>query len=582
MSQTNGSGKTGVYICHCGGNISDYVAVEKVREAAAGEPGVAVAKTALFACSDATQQEMAQDIRELGLDGLVVASCSPKLHLFTFREVAKRAGLNPYRYVQVNIREQCSWAHSGDPKGATEKAVRLVRAGIARARLSEPLEPVVIRAVPAVLVVGAGIAGLSAALGLSDLGMPVALVERAPEAGGWVARWEKMYPHGASGKELVARLAAEVKNRENITLFTGAEVVEKTGSPGDFRVKVEVRGGPGAKSETVTLNVGAIIVATGFDPYRPREGEFGYGLPGVLTLPEFTALVNGPGENLSAGEKEIGSVAYIYCVGSRQSPGEGEPANRYCSRYCCNAAAHAAALAFAKNPRINQFHLCRDVRTYGRFELLYDRAMKSRSVFLKYAADEPPRVEQKGNGKLAVTVRDLLTAGEPLSLEVDAVVLVTGMVPAENGRLAGVLKLPVGKDGFFNEIHPKLRPVETAAGGIYICGAGQGPKNSAESVASALAAVAQAAALLKKGYLELEPVMAAVQAEKCAWCGACAAACPYAAIEKAAELGKEFARVNRSLCKGCGGCVPACPAGALDLAGYTDEQVRAAIAALAG
>ncbi|MGQ9824314.1 MAG: 4Fe-4S binding protein [Desulfotomaculales bacterium] len=156
------------------------------------------------------------------------------------------------------------------------------------------------------------------------------------------------------------------------------------------------------------------------------------------------------------------------------------------------------------------------------------------------------------------------------------------MVPAENGRLAGVLKLPVGKDGFFNEIHPKLRPVETAAGGIYICGAGQGPKNSAESVASALAAVAQAAALLKKGYLELEPVMAAVQAEKCAWCGACAAACPYAAIEKAAEQGKEFAVVNRTLCKGCGGCVPACPAGALDLAGYTDEQVRAAIAALAG
>ncbi|MEW6425251.1 MAG: CoB--CoM heterodisulfide reductase iron-sulfur subunit A family protein [Bacillota bacterium] len=575
--------KLGVYICHCGGNISDCVDVERVRSAAAAEPGVAVAKTALFACSDATQQEMVQDIREQGLGGLVVASCSPKLHLFTFRETAKRAGLNPYQYTQVNIREQCSWTHRDDPAGATEKAVRLVRGGIAKTKLTQPLEPIVVETVPGVLVIGAGIAGLRAAVGLADLGLSVLLVEKAPEPGGRVAGMGKMYPQGKTGRELINELVEEVRKRERINLFTNAELEAKAGSIGDFQVKIRVGGGDADRTggEVVTARVGSIIVATGFDPYRPAPGEYGYGMTGVVTLPEFRELLDGAGDGpLFYRGKAIQVIVYIYCVGSRQEPGQkpdGEKVNRYCSRYCCSAAVHAALLTREKNPSVRQFHLCRDVRTYGKFELLYDQAMKGGSVFLKFPGDEPPVVEQQGNGRLKVTVRDLLTWGERLALEADLVVLVTGMVPRENGRLVDLLKIPLGRDGFFNEIHPKLRPVETVVGGVFICGAAQGPKNSTESVASALAAVTQSAALLKKGYVELEPLIASVNPELCTWCAQCAKACPYAAIEQAQGEEKEVARVNRALCKGCGGCVPACPAGALDLQGYTDAQIRAMI-----
>lgn len=567
--------RIGVYICHCGGNISDHVDVERVRRAAAGEPGVALAKTAVFACSDAAQQEMVHDIKEQRLDGLVVASCSPKLHLATFREVARRAGLNPYQYTQVNIREQCSWAHAGDREGATEKAVRLVRAGIARTALSAPLEPARIRTVPAVLVVGAGIAGLRAALGLADLGLAVFLVERSAEPGGWVARLGAMYPHDRHGRELAGLLVDEVRRRENITLFTGAELVGKAGNVGDFTVQVAVRG---REPETITLRVGAVIVATGFDAYRPAPAEYGRGLPGVLTLSEFKAWLD-DGPSLVYNGRPVKDIAYIYCVGSRQNTGR-ENANPYCSRYCCNAAIHAANLVFARNPGARQFHFYRDVRTYGRFETMYTQSLRLGSRFLRFSENEPPRVAPAGGGRLRVTARDLLTGGEEITVEADLVVLVTGMVPRENGRLVDLLKLPLGRDRFFNEIHPKLRPVETVADGVFICGACQGPKNAAESVASGLSAAAQAAAVLKKGYTEREPLIATVDPRRCAWCGACAAACPYGAIEPVRAEGKETARVNEAVCKGCGGCAPLCPADAIDLRGYTDAQIRAAIDAM--
>ena len=565
--------KIGVYICHCGGNISDYVDVEEVRAAATGEPGVAVAKTAMFTCSDATQQEIVTDIREHGLEGLVVASCSPKLHLFTFRETAKRAGLNPYQYTQVNLREQCSWAHRHNRRAATEKAIRLVRSGIARTKLTVPLEPLKIETTPAVLVVGAGVAGLRAAVGLADLGLNVYLLEKEAQPGGWVNRPGKMYPAGRTGKEIIAQLLAEVRKRKEITLFTGAELVEKSGSIGSFQVKVRVGEG---RRQDISLNVGAVITATGFNPYRPAACEYGHGFAGAVTLPEYWNLLAAANGSLIYRGKEIKNVVYIYCVGSRQDP-EKENTRSYCSRYCCNAAVYAALQTAEINPQIHQYHLYRDMRTYGKNELLFTRAREQGVRFLKFAGDNPPRVEEHADGRLQVTVGDLLTYGEEVQIRADLVVLVTGMVPRENEKLIQVLKLPLGKDGFFNEIHPKLRPVETVVGGVFICGAAQGPKNSAESVASALAAVTQSAALLKKGFVELEPLIAAVNPELCTWCAQCAKACPYAAIEQAQGEEKEVARVNRALCKGCGGCVPACPAGALDLQGYTDAQIRAMI-----
>lgn len=568
--------RIGVYICHCGGNISDYVAVDRVREAVKDEPGVVVAKTAMFTCSDATQQEMGQDIKEQNLDGLVVASCSPKLHLFTFREVAKRAGLNPYQYTQVNVREQCSWAHTDDKEGATEKAVRLVRAGVARTNLTEPLEPARIHTVPGVLIIGAGIAGMRAAIGLSDLGLSVYLIEKSPVAGGWVAGFGKMYPNGKTGKEIITQLVDEVKRRDNIIFLTGAELVEKSGSIGDFNTKIKING---ESSEEININAGSIIVATGFDLYQPEAGEYGYGIDGVVTISELKELLDGSDGGLIYNGKQVKEIIYVYCVGSRQQPDVAN-GNRYCSRYCCNAAAHSALLASEKNPGIHQFHLCRDVRTYGRYELLYDEVMKSGSVFFKFDGDEPPAVEKKENGKLKVTIRDLLTWGEKVEIEADLVVLVTGMVPKKDNHLVNVLKLPLGRDGFFNEIHPKLRPVETVADGVFICGACQGPKNSSESVASALSAVTQSASILKKGYVELEPLIASVNTDLCNWCDVCTKACPYAAIEKDRYQEKEVAKVNKAVCKGCGGCVPVCPAGALDLKGYTDAQMKSMIDAL--
>jgi heterodisulfide reductase subunit A len=562
--------RIGVYVCHCGGNISDYVDVAKVVESVQGDGDVAVARTAMFACSDASQQDMIDDIQKNNLDGLVVASCSPKLHTYTFRAVATRAGLNPYEYSQVNIREQCSWIHSDDPKGATEKAIGLVEAGIARTRLSEPLEPIVVETTPKTLVIGGGIAGLRAAIGLADIGLQVVVVEREQTLGGWVGRFGEMYPHGKDGRTLIAGLVAEIRKRPAITVLTGADVVGKSGGFGNYDVDVRV-GGPGAGS--ISVRVGSIIVATGFDSYQPEAGEFGYGIDGVLTLPEFTDLLDRSTGPLVHNGKPVRSVVYVYCVGSRQAA-DGAGANEYCSRFCCTAAVHASVQAAGLDPAARQYHLYRDIRTYGKYETIYTQSRELGSVYLRFPDDEPPAVALGQDGRLVVTARDLLTGGEELAIPADLVVLVTGMVPRKNEELIGVLKLPLGSDGFFNEIHPKLRPVETVVGGVLIAGACQGPKSSSESVASGLAAVTQSAAILRKGFAELDPLVATVATDACTACGKCLDACPYGAIGMTSLAGREIAAISATACKGCGGCVPVCPEDAIDLRGYTDAQVR--------
>lgn len=563
--------RVGVFICYCGGNISDYVDVEKIRASIEGESDVVIAKTHMFTCSDAAQEEMIEDIEKEKLNGLVIASCSPKLHLFTFRSMAVRAGLNPYQYVQVNLREQCSWVHRDDMPQATDKAIKLVRAGIAKARLTEPLSTLRIETMPKVLLVGAGVAGLRASLVLSDLGLSVFLIERTELAGGWTGKWGKMFLHDQRGVDIIDQLLKQVERRENITLFTRAELIEKSGSAGDFSVKIRV-----ADKENISLHVGAIVVATGFEAYQPEEGEFGYGWEGVLRLPEFKELVANANGGLKHNGRTIKDIVYIYCVGSRQVGGE----NRYCSRYCCNAATHEARCAFEVDRDLHQFHLFRNMRTYGKHEVLYEQASKANSVFVRYEDDDPPIVERV-NGRLNVKVNDQLLGGEAIEIGADLVVLVTGMIPRVNDRLVDVLKLPVGIDGFFNEIHPKLRPVETVVDGVFIVGAAQGPKTMAESVSSALAGVAKSAALLMKGYVDLEPFVAEVNTECCTWCDICRQACPYSAIEKSTVDGKEVARVNPSLCKGGGACVPVCPENALDLKGFKDMQIRSMIEALA-
>ena len=569
--ETQSERRIGVYICHCGGNISDYVDVEAVREAMKDEGGVIISDDPMFACSDGTQHDMIDAIHQHNLDGLVVASCSPKLHQVTFRNVAKRGDMNPYNYTQVNVREQASWAHSHDLAGATEKVIGLVRAGIAKTRLSDPLVPLVVNTVSSALVVGGGITGLRAAIGLADIGITSYVVERESEVGGWMRTFDSTFPNDKSGRAEIEQLLQEVARRP-ITLFTNAELTSKSGSFGNYDVEVTVsREG---KETVAQIRVGSIIVATGFDAYEPEAGEFGYGINGVLTLPEFKKLVEqSPKGALEVAGRPVRSLAYVYCVGSRQEA----PGNEYCSKFCCSAAIHASLQVTGIDASIRQYHLHRDVRAYGRNELLYEKSRDAGSVYMKYADDASPSVEKLPNGQLGVTVVDVLTDSREVTLPVDLVVLVTGMVPRENTGLIDLLKLPLGSDGFFNEIHPKLRPVETVVDGVMIAGCCQSPRTAAESVAAGLSAVAQSAALLKKGFAELEPLVATVHTERCTGCGECLTTCPYDSIGTMQCDGIDAAIVDAASCKGCGGCVPVCPEDAIDLLGYTNAQMLAAI-----
>jgi len=569
--------RIGVYVCHCGGNISDHVNVKEVAGTLLKEAEVEVARTHLFACSDASQQEMIRDVQENNLDGLIIASCSPKLHLFTFRAMAARAGLNPYQYVHVNLREQCSWVHTGDKAGATEKGINIARAGVAKCALTCPLTPFRIETQPRVLVVGAGVAGLRAAISLAGMGLSVYVIEREAEPGGWAMQVGRMGPDNQQGTEVVARLLAQIKAHDHIMLYTHAELTAKRGHIGDFNVTVRLH-----DKEDVSLNVGAIIVTTGFTPYAPHTGEYGWGLPGVVTLKDFRQMLEVDNCNpLTYNGKPVRDVGFIYCVGSRQTQSDTCPEpNTHCSRFCCMATAFTGSLLHEYEQKsgqtINQYHLYRDVRTYGRLETVYTQARADGALFLRWDPKEPPRVELS-EGRLALKIKDTLTGDEELEIGVDLVVLATGMTPRKNEALNEILKVPKSKDGFYNEIHIKLRPVETAIDGVCIAGTAQGPKNLAESVASSLAAVARTGALLKKGYVNLEPLVAKIDTDKCVWCDECLKACPYGAIERIQCGDKEVAMALESSCKGEGACVPICPHDAIVIEGYRDDQIMAMI-----
>ncbi len=639
--------RIGVYICQCGSNISDYVDVEKVREAVEKESGVVLAKTTMFACADSAQKEIIEDIQQQKMDGMVVASCSPKLHLFTFRNVAIRAGLNPYNYVQVNIREQGSWAHSDKPAQATEKAINLVLAGIARAKHSEAL---VLRDIPSensIVIVGAGVAGMRAAIEMADMGTSVYLLERSHFTGGRTAQWQELYTTDESGPELVTKLYDKINKTERITLFTGAEIVANAGSVGNYEltVKIHPRYVKGEnnidpavvdnaidacplevnnefdfnltkrkaiykqhdgqypelpaidmetcdkcgkcleflpqidleqKSETLKLKCGAILLTTGFNPYEPQEGEFGYKETSqVITLQQLKRLIAFNGNELTYQGKQIRTMVFIYCVGSCQTDGE----NKYCSRYCCTAAMHTALEAKRKFQEINSYHLTRDLRTFGKQEIIQHQALNQGDMILRFSEDTPPEVTQNGETAL-VKVNDILSGGMDLEIETDLVVLVTGMVPRTGDSIAEILKAPRGRDRFFNEVHPKLRPVETVIDGIFIAGTCQGPKSITESMQSALSAASKANSLISKEKIELEPILAIIDVGTCEWCDKCAAVCPYDAITKTEKNGKAVAAVNEAKCKGCGMCLPVCPVNAIQLTGYTDVEMESMIEAI--
>lgn len=570
--------RIGVYICHCGGNISDYVDVEKVRQAIENEAGVAMAKTTVFACSDANQNEMVDDIRNHNLDGVIVASCSPKLHLTTFRNVTERGELNKYTYVHTNIREQASWAHSDNKPGATEKAIHLVKAAIAKSRYAEPLYPSQFEAKKTIAVIGAGIAGMKAAASLADKKTEVLLIEREQEVGGHTATWGSLSMSEESGSELTARIYADLLQRENVTIMTGTEVISSKGSIGDFTLKVRKRPKKaGDPVETAEFNVGSVVMATGFDSYQPKEGEFGFAQnDNVITLPLFKQLIDRASDTeLIYKGRKIHNIAYIYCVGSRQANGE----NTYCSRFCCTAAIHAALQAKKKFKKIHNIHLNRGIRTYGKQELLYAESLALGDLYLQWAEETPPAVVAEGK-KTTIIIRDILSANRELEVDADLVVLVTGMVPRADNNVGTLFKLQKGRDHFFNEVHMKLRPVETVIDGVTIAGACQGPKNIMESVNSALSAATKSYSYISKGVLETEPIVAEVNSDACTWCGKCAEACPFNAILQEEKEGKTVAVVNNAVCKGCGMCAPVCPPDAINLINYSSIEIKSMIDAL--
>jgi heterodisulfide reductase subunit A len=569
----------GVYVCHCGVNIAHTVDVEAVAGLAETLPNVAVARDYVYMCSDPGQQLIQEDIKELGLNRVVVASCSPRMHELTFRGVIQEAGLNPY-YLQIaNVREQCSWVHS-EREAATEKAKGVVAAAVSRACLLEPLEERETQVTPAALVIGGGIAGLHAALDIADAGYMVYVVEKEPSIGGHLAQLGRTFPTLDDVQAMLAEIIERVEQHANIELLTSSEAIDVEGFIGNFQVKVQRKpqdvGSEDAREEDVReLGVGAIIVATGFDVFDASlKPEYAYGVyDNVITALEFERLSSpsGPtaGEILVNG-KVPEDVVFIHCVGSR----DRNMGNPYCSRICCMYTAKQAHLLREKLPeaRITVFYM--DVRAFGKgFEEFYDKVREERVL---YRRGNPSELYRRGD-RLVVRAEDTLL-GEPIEVEADLVVLAIGLVPRQDiGQVAGLLKLPRSEDGFFMELHPKLRPVDTATDGVYLAGCCQGPKDIADTIAQAKAAASSALIPLSLGKVKVESVACAIDPLLCSGCGLCEEACVYGALTLDDRRGVMTA--NQVVCKGCGACATACPSGAIVVKHFTPLQILAEVEA---
>jgi heterodisulfide reductase subunit A len=655
--------KIGVYTCYCGGNISDVVECEKVAQVLRQLPNVVVSRTDMSMCSDAGQAMIEEDIKEHGVNRVVIGACAPSLHEQTFRGTVARAGLNPYLYYHVGLREQASWVHHDDPDGATEKAIRLMSAGIAKARLLDPLNPILLDAEQHALVIGGGVAGLRAAWDIARRGIKVTLIEKSPFLGGHMAQLESVFPTGQPARTALHELIEQVLAHPNVTVHTSCELVGVRGYVGDFQVQIRqqsrgvtddmakaaldasdnevpdefnygltarkliYRAYPGCypstpavdwancpdgrlelkingqtvvfenKPETFELTVGAIVVATGFRPYQPRQGEYGYGeIPEVITLPQLIRLLalTDEGAALEWNGHPIRNVALIHCVGSRQVEGIHEPQpdgqiNDYCSRVCCTATLHVADELRERYPEINVFDVYEDIRTYGRgHEEYYTQASEQMVRFLRFHADDPPAVAPAPEGDpspVLVTLNDYLTWGEAIEVPADLVVLAVGMMPNPVEDIINLLKIAPGTDRFLLEVHPKLRPVETAVPGIVLAGTAQGPMNIQESCAAASAAAAKVSALLGQGSVELEPFVAHVDQELCNGTGRCVEVCSYEdaiTLQTISINGHQAQKavVTPANCVGCGSCVSACPNHAIDVQGWTLAQYEAMLDAI--
>jgi heterodisulfide reductase subunit A len=544
--------RIGVFVCDCGSNIAGHMDCTDVAEYAKTLPNVVYTKENLYTCSEAGIGEIKKAIKEQNLTRVVVASCSPRTHQPLFSSSCAEAGLNPYLFEMVNIRDQCSWVHMGKREEATQKAKELIRMGVAKSAGLEPQEEIESSLIRKILVIGGGIAGLSAAQALADMNLDIILVEKTPGFGGLLQQVHQL-DTGERAEDALSRIVDDVRSRSNITCYTSATVKEVGGYIGNYDIKIDTKEG------LVEEQVGCVVVATGAVPLIP-EGLYGYDGKNVISLMQLEQL-------LKKDELAAKRVVFIQCAGARTKGKE------YCSRICCTIGVKNAMLIKEKYPLTDVRVLYRDMQMYGthKEQMLWDARGKG-IRFDVYTPDNPPEVEN-GKVKFFQTV-----TGKDVELDADLVVLSTPLVPrSDSGALANLMRVPTDQNGFFLEAHAKLRPLDFAADGIFLCGSGRYPATSTEARTQGIGVASRVAAILFKEKLVKSAIVAQINPDSCVGCMACLSMCPYEAITYNGD--QRICEVNEILCKGCGNCAATCPSHSAQLRGFKPEQLMAQIGA---
>ncbi len=556
--------RVGVIVCSCGINIANVVDVKEVMEFARTLPYVEYVDNTMFSCSADTQSLIIEKIKEFNLNRLVVAACTPRTHEPLFQETLKDAGINEFLVEMANIRNQNSWVHQNDPKAATEKAKDQVKMAVAKVVKDYPLERPKIKVEQSALVVGGGISGISAALTLANLGYRCYLVEKQSQLGGNGWRLDSTY----QGEKIQPWLNAQINRVENhprIEVLKNAEIKNVKGSIGNFDAQVDVQG------DIRNIKFGAAIVCVGASEYKPDEYLYGKHKR-VITSLELEDML----QSREMDPSQINSMVFIQCVGSRDKD------RPYCSRVCCTHTMQDAIKLKEKNPDMQIYVLYRDIRTYGVREKLYKKARELGVIFIRYTLKNKPVVEEV-NGELVIRVEDpILKMG--IDIYADYICLATAIIPNNGQDISEIFKLGRNSEGFINEAHPKLRPVDSTTDGVFIAGLCNYPKSVDESIAQAKAAAARASTVLSREYMELDAVKS-YMTDRCDGCGLCVDVCPYSALsitEMTDIEGRIKKRVSAdpALCKGCGLCEATCPKGGILVHGFTLEQIDTQIETL--
>ena len=550
--------KIGVFVCRCGANIGAIVDVPSVADYASTLPNVVYAQEQLFSCATSYIQEIVDIIKEKGLNRLVVAACTPLNLEPTFRDALREAGINQYYLEMANIREHDSWVHSKEPEEATQKAKDLLRMSVARAALLEPLQEIELSVNKTALVIGGGIAGMTSALSIANQGHDVYLIEKDPDLGGMTRRLHYIL-EGLDVQAYSHDLVRNVYQHPLLHVYTNAVITEAAGYVGNFITKVKSEG------RIEEIHHGITIIATGAEEYKPTEYLYGKD-DRVVTLLELE-------EQIAKGEEKLSNaktLVMIQCVGCRNED------RNYCSRVCCSQAIKNALKLKEINPEIDIYILFRDIRTYGFKEDYYREASEKDVKFIRYEPEDKPQVEaveEEGKSILRVTVNDPIL-GQKLAIDADYLALAAAVIPsAGNKEISQFFKLTLGPDGFFKEAHVKLRPVDFAADGVFLCGMAHYPKHISETISQSYGAAGRALTLLSHDIVTVSGSVCEVDEKTCIGCGACSSACTYGAIElRETKQGKK-ALVNPVLCKGCGLCNTKCPTAAISLKHFTNEEL---------